>query len=82
MVYVTLPPYVLVDGDDPRIAFPVSTPGAFVLVESRARGVYTVKKDDRSGVKIAIDAARAYVRAHGARLERLYDQIERGPSAP
>jgi hypothetical protein len=78
MSYVSLRPYVLTDSDgsDPRVAIPVSTPGAFVLVESRVRGLYTVKKSDRSGVQIAIGVAKDYVRAHHVELGRLYEQIE------
>jgi hypothetical protein len=78
MSHVSLRPYVLTDpdGSDPRVAIPVSTPAAFVLVESRLRGLYTVKSTDRSGVQIAIDVAKAYVRQHRSIIERLYVRMD------
>lgn len=79
MSRLTLAPYVEwePDGSDPRISFPVKTPGAFVLVESRRRGALTVRDPAGDGARIAIEAARAYVRAHRGEMDRLYGEVDR-----
>ena len=78
MSHVTLAPYLQTeeDGSDPRITFPVTTPAALVMVESRARGRFTVRGANPDGVRIAIAVARDYVRSHPIALGRLYAQIE------
>lgn len=77
MAHVTLTPYVVTEpnGSDPRIAIPVSTPAAFVLVETRKPGSFVVKSGNGNGVPIALEAAKAYARSHRALLARLYDRL-------
>jgi hypothetical protein len=81
--HLAVAPYVTADSDgsDPRIAIPITTPGAFVMVESRVRGLFTVKNADRSGVRVAIEAAKLYASRHRADFDRLYQQIGRPKTA-
>jgi hypothetical protein len=79
MSKVTLSPYILTDanGGNPRIMIPVKTPAALVMIETRLRGIFTASSESGEGVPIAINVAKAYVRSHQARIERLYLQLER-----
>lgn len=79
MLRVTLAPYILTDADgsNPRIVFPVSTPAALVLVESRTAGAYVARTPTGDGARIAVVAARAYAKSHRATLASLYAQIDR-----
>lgn len=76
---VTLAPYILTDADgsNPRIVFPVSTPAALVLVESKAAGSYVARTPTGDGARIAVVAARAYAQSHRGKLARLYAQMDR-----
>lgn len=80
---MSVPPYVRMspDGSDPRVTFPVRTPTTLVFVESRAHGRFTVSTSDRSGVPMAIEAAKAYIRAHPKRAAELYGQLNAASSA-
>ncbi|MGE0785317.1 MAG: hypothetical protein AB7S26_06500 [Sandaracinaceae bacterium] len=75
--HVTLTPYIVSDpdGTDPRIVFPVSTPAAFVMVETRVPGIYIVKARNRNGVPQATAAARAYASSHRELIARLYARV-------
>lgn len=79
MSKVTLAPYILTDADgsNPRIMIPVTTPAAFVMVESRRPDSFVVASANRDGVRIAVDVAKAYVTSHRSRFDQLYSQMER-----
>jgi len=79
MADVTVPPYILTDpdGSNPRIMFPVKTPAALVLIQSRSPGRFRADPGSSDGVPIAIEVAKRYVKAHPTALDRLYSQMER-----
>ncbi len=79
MTHVSLAPYILTDADgsSPRIVFPVSTPAALVMLESRSKGTYVARDAGGEGILVALVAVRAYAKAHRRQLDRLYAQMER-----